>query len=146
MIRIGKMTDYGIVLLSSFVRDQEKAHNARDLSEESRIPLPTVSKILKELSRGALLTSQRGSKGGYRLAKSPDTISVAEVIQALEGPIGMTECTAHKPGACDLESYCPVRTNWRKINGVVLKALENLSLYEMARPFPVALLRKGINP
>jgi Rrf2 family protein len=90
MIRIGKMTDYGIVLLSYFVHDEKKAHNARDLSLESSLPLPTVSKILKGLSRAELLVSQRGVKGGYRLAFKPESISVATIIQALEGPIAMT--------------------------------------------------------
>jgi FeS assembly SUF system regulator len=137
MIRIGKMTDYGIVLLSFFARgDEPQVFNARELAAQSQLPLPTVSKILKALSRGELLESQRGVSGGYRLARSADNISVAEIISVLEGPIAMTECSDVGHGNCDLETHCPIRGNWRKINIVVRKALEGLTLSDMTRPLP----------
>lgn len=141
MIRIGKMTDYGIVLLSYFAKDSERpVLNARDLAVESCIPLPTVSKILKVLSRGELLVSQRGANGGYRLAKPPHEISVSEIIAKFEGPIAMTECNAHD-GLCELEPMCPVTANWRKINHVVRNALDGLTLADMAQPISALRLR-----
>jgi FeS assembly SUF system regulator len=138
VIRIGKMTDYGIVLLSYFARGREPhVYNARELAVQSHLPLPTVSKILKVLSRGELLVSQRGVSGGYRLARPADTISVSEIIGLLEGPIAMTECSTTDTGLCEMEHHCPIRGNWRKINHVVHRALAQLTLADMTHPLPV---------
>jgi FeS assembly SUF system regulator len=95
-----------------------------------------VSKILKMLSRAELLVSHRGVKGGYSLARLPDEVSIAQIIDAIEGPIAMTECSATAPGLCELEPVCPVRSNWRKINRAVREALEKLTLAEMTHPLP----------
>ena len=102
-------------------RDDE-SHNARRLAEDTQLPAPVVSKILKSLTRAGLLISQRGSKGGYSLARTPDEIPVVEMITALEGPVGITECTI-QPGACAQESNCQVRDPWQRINGAVHAAL-----------------------
>ncbi len=132
MLRIGKMTDYGIVLLSHFAKAMEtSAFNARELSESAKLPLPTVSKILKVLSRAELLVSHRGVSGGYRLARPAKAISIAEIISTLEGPIAVTECCTHEDSLCGMESVCPTRTHWLKINVVVRKALEDLTLADM---------------
>jgi len=140
MIRLGKMTDYGIVLLSYFADSpQDTVFNARELAQESRLPVPTVSKILKTLSRGGLLSSQRGVSGGYRLARSPRDISIAQVITMLEGPIAMTECSSRSPSPCEIEPSCPIRGNWRKINDAVHQALDELTLSDMNRPLPLKL-------
>jgi FeS assembly SUF system regulator len=137
MIRIAKLTDYAIVLLTYVARDRDRGvHNARDLAAESHLPLPTVSKVLKSLSRGGLLVSHRGATGGYGLAKPADAISVAEIIAAMEGPVALTECSTNCPGVCEIEKVCPVRRNWRSINAVVLRSLENLTLSDMAEPLP----------
>jgi FeS assembly SUF system regulator len=135
VIRIRKLTDYGIVLLAYFVGDGEPpVRTARELSAKAHLPYATVSKILKALVRKSLLVSHRGIKGGYSLARSPEEISVAEIVAALEGPLALTECSALAPSLCDLEPVCPVRSNWRKINDVVRGALAQLSLAEMSRP------------
>jgi FeS assembly SUF system regulator len=135
MIRIARLTDYGIVLLTHFARDgQVPVLNARDLAAEARLPLPTVSKLLKLLSKGGLLVSHRGVAGGYSLARPAGAISVAQVIGALEGPIAMTECSDDAQGCCSLESVCPTQSNWRKINSAVRRALEDLTLADMTRP------------
>lgn len=137
MLRISKLTDYAVVLLTHFARELEQPmHNVRDLAAMSHLPVPTVSKILKMLSRAGFLVSHRGVKGGYSLAKPPVKITVAEIIAAIEGPVALTECGTNCPGMCDLEPVCPVRSNWRKISQVVRKALENLTLLEMACPLP----------
>ena len=138
MIRIRKLTDYGIVLLTYFVGDGEPSvRTARELSGVAHLPHATVSKILKSLARSSLLVAHRGIKGGYSLARAPEEITVAEIIAALEGPLALTECSASAPGLCDLESVCPVRSNWRKINDVVRGALTQLSLADMSRPLAV---------
>src|SRR5664279_2478735 len=93
MFRMTKLTDYGIVLLTHFAaHDDQVAHTARELSQETRLPLPTVGKLLKQLSRGGLLASQRGTKGGYILARPPREITVSAIIATLEGPVAITEC------------------------------------------------------
>lgn len=138
MIRIGKLTDYAIVLLTYLAGDAEQVQAARDLAAHAQMPLPTVCKILKALSRGELLISHRGVKGGYSLARRPEEISIAEIIGVIEGPIAMTECSARVPGLCELEPVCPVRSNWRRINRAVRQALANLTLADMTRPLPTA--------
>lgn len=137
MIRIAKLTDYGILLLTCFARHPElPIQTARDLAAEARLPLPTVSKLLKALSRRGLLVSHRGVRGGYSLARPPEAISVVEVIDALEGPIAMTDCSPDAHGLCTLEPVCPVQGTWRRINHAVREALTSLSLADMARPLP----------
>jgi len=134
MIRLARLTDYGIMLLTLLARDRNGApRSAREVAARSRLPQPTVSKLLKALAHAGLLETHRGVRGGFRLAKPPEKVSVADIIAALEGPIGITECTAH-PGQCGVEPLCPVRTNWGRINRAVLEALHGISLAEMARP------------
>jgi len=150
VIRLGKLTDYGLVLLSCMARVHTPAtartavagnpghgellHTARELSAESRLPLPTVSKILKQLLQSGLLVSCRGIKGGYSLARAPREISISEIIAALEGPIALTECSTDLGGSCDLERCCPIKENQRVINQVVRGALENLNLADLIHP------------
>ena len=103
MIRLSRITDYGIVLMVRLAQNpDDEARNARNLAAEADLPIPVVSKVLKTLTREGLLSSQRGSKGGYTLARNAEDISVPEMITALEGPISLTECSAH-PGACSQE-------------------------------------------
>ena len=136
MFRISKETDYGVLLLTLLARMPDSfSISARELSERSGIPLPMVSKILKLLARGGILSSQRGPKGGYSFTKRPDRISVADVVAALEGPFSITECIEH-PGDCRQESTCGVRGNWAVINTVVQEALSRVSLVAMTRPLP----------
>jgi FeS assembly SUF system regulator len=106
-------------------------HNAREIAERTQLPLPVVSKILKALTREGLLLSQRGPRGGYSLARRPNDINVVEMITALEGPIGLTECTMH-PGQCVQEANCHVRKPWQQINHVVRSALARVTLAELA--------------
>jgi FeS assembly SUF system regulator len=141
MLRVTKLADYGIVLMTHFASYREgQMQNARDLAAEVRLPLPMVSKILKALARGGLLVSHRGTKGGYSLALAPDGITVADIIRALEGPIAVTECTDKVNGDCNLERVCPVRSNWHRINEAIREALEKITLAEMRRPFPPGLV------
>jgi len=135
MIRITRQTDYGILLLSHLAsRPIDEVHTAKDAARRSSIPLPMASKILKALAKPGLLASHRGVKGGYSLAVAADRISIADVIQALEGPIGITECS-YNPGGCEQESSCPVRTNWQRISVAVRDALHRIPLSDMAVPY-----------
>lgn len=143
MIRITRQTDYGIVLLTHMAtRPADEVHTAKDAARWTRLPLPMVSKILKSLARSGILESHRGVKGGYSLSRRPDRIMVREVIEALEGPIGITECS-HGQGFCEQEGGCPTRVNWRRINGVVRDALDRIPLTEMIAPQPSALVEVG---
>jgi len=142
MIRFAKLTDYGLVLMTIMARDSVAAvHTARDLASESRLPLPTVSKLLKQLLQSGLLTSHRGIKGGYGLAKEPAEISVAEIVTAIEGPIALTECSTDITGICDLECSCPIKANQRLISQVMRGALQKVSLSDLARPMQLTAIR-----
>jgi FeS assembly SUF system regulator len=135
---MSKLTDYGIVLMANLARSPEASvHNAQELAEASRVPLPTVSKLLKGLSKAGLVVSHRGRRGGYSLSRRPARISVAEIIAALEGPIGLTECSdLGAVGACDLESVCLARGSWGPISQAIKDALEGLSLDSLGVPAP----------
>ena len=134
MIRITRESDYGILLLSELARGASGVvRRAKDLAGQAALPYPMASKILKALARAGLLDSHRGANGGYSLAQAPETISIADVIKALEGPIGMTECTT-SPGTCDQEPSCPVRSRWHEISGAVQQFLERIPLTDLLCP------------
>lgn len=136
MVRLSKLTDYAIVLLTKMASAPDAVHTARELTAWSQLPITTVSKVLKLLASGALLTSIRGKNGGYALARPPSRISVASIVEVMEGPVELTECSSPSPGQCQLEHSCPVRGHWRRINSAVVRALEELSLAELAAPVP----------
>jgi FeS assembly SUF system regulator len=134
MIRLNRLSDYGIVLMAQLAgREDAAPHTARDLAAEAHLPLPVVSKVLKSRARRGLLVSHRGARGGYSLARPPQEISAAEMIAALEGPIGLTECSVH-PGACVQEASCHVREPWQRINAAVHRALADVTLADLAPP------------
>lgn len=131
MIRISRLTDYGIVLMSYLAAHPDRFHNAAEVAVEARLPAPTVSKLLRLLAREGLLESHRGAKGGYGLARAAEEISLADVIRALEGPIALTTCNTSFPSECEHEPQCPVRGHWHRINQAVREALEGVRLSEM---------------
>ena len=139
MIRLSRLSDYGIVLMALLAGRAGKAdsgpYNAREVAAEAHLPLPVVSKILKGLARRGLLVSHRGAKGGFSLARPPGEITAAEMIAALEGPIGLTECSAH-PGHCVQEASCHVREPWQRINVAVRRALDQVTLADLAPQAP----------
>ena len=149
MLRLSKLTDYATVILSYMAKDHVNMHAAQEISNETGIATPTVSKILKLLVRAKVLTSVRGAKGGYLLSRSPEKITVATVINALEGPIALTECSISQQG-CEQASGCEVRGNWGLINQTVYNALESVTLADMIMPvlrpaeirIPVASLQR----
>ncbi|HSM87310.1 MAG TPA: SUF system Fe-S cluster assembly regulator [Candidatus Limnocylindrales bacterium] len=131
MFRLNKLTDYGIVLMAHVARsDEQSPHTARSLARATRLPLPTVGKLLRQLSDAGLLSSHRGVKGGYNLAREADNISVADIILALEGPIGFTECSV-VPGLCDMERSCSIKINSQIIGDALRDALEHVTLAQL---------------
>ncbi len=139
MIRMSKETDYAIVLLAYFAEDHKGLkQSAREVAMESQLPLPMVRKILKVLAREDLLVSHRGPKGGYTLVRRGERISIGEIIKAMEGPLAITECI-EAPGECRHETVCGLRTNWQKINEIVFKALDNMTLSDLTDSFSAPL-------
>jgi len=128
MLRMSKLTDYGLVLLTHLAQGGTPGvRTAQELARCSRVPLPTVSKILKELSKAGVVVSHRGRRGGYSLARPPDAISVASVVEALEGPVALTECSVHD-GGCSLEPTCLAKSHWGPISRAIQRTLERLPL------------------
>jgi FeS assembly SUF system regulator len=140
VIRLSKLADYGIVMMTNMARHPQRQYNAAEIAAESHIPLPTASKILKALARAGLLASHRGAKGGYGLAREAEAITVAQVIVALEGPIALTSCIEDGPGDCGIEALCPARANWQRINDAIRRALDEITMAEMAQALPTAFM------
>lgn len=136
MLKLSKLTDYATVILSHMAKNTDHVHSAIGVAEATGIALPTVSKVMKLLVNGKLLVSTRGSNGGYALAKSPELISIAEVISLLEGPIGLTECSISHQG-CEQASGCKIGANWSLISQVISDALAAVTLADMIKPMPV---------
>ena len=130
MLRITKLTDYATVVLTTLAQAPLRVHSATELAERARLELPTVSKVLKPLAHAGLVTSFRGANGGYRLARAPQQISLIEIVEAIEGRLGMTECSGEHSN-CAHESHCGVQAHWRRINDVISETLRGMSLAEM---------------
>ncbi|HJO34780.1 MAG: SUF system Fe-S cluster assembly regulator [Pseudomonadota bacterium] len=133
MLRISKLTDYGVVVMTHLAREPEAVQTAAAVADALNLAQPTVSKLLKSFTRAGLLRSYRGTQGGYQLGRRPAAISVLEVIDAVEGRLALTECSAGV-GSCLQEEGCALRGNWTLINGVVRQALQGVSLAQMTRP------------
>ncbi|MFB3134215.1 MAG: SUF system Fe-S cluster assembly regulator [Rhodospirillales bacterium] len=139
MIRLSRLADYSVVLMTYLASHAERPQSALDLTFASGLPGPTVGKLLNMLARAGLLTSYRGVGGGYALTRTPEDISVSEVIHAVDGPIALTECIHDASGECDLEASCPARGSWQVINDVVRRALSSVSLADVILAAPVAI-------
>jgi FeS assembly SUF system regulator len=132
VLRISKLTDYGTVVLGHLARSQSGLVSAADVAAATGIGVPTVSKLLKSLHKAELVTSIRGSHGGYQLARDPADISAADVIDALEGPVSITECSG-SDSHCGLEAVCSVGGAWQRINVAIRRALDDISLADLGR-------------
>ncbi len=136
MIKLSKLSDYAVVVLSLLARDREKLMTAAGLSAASGIPEPTVAKVLKLLSKEGVITSTRGVNGGYMLERDPAEISVTELITALEGPIALTACVEGSDDECGIESICPMSGKWQKVNATIKNALDGLPLSDLLISVP----------
>ena len=134
MFRLNKLTDYAVVVMTHIARSPEPSlHTARELAGGTELPLATVGKILRGLLDHCLVTSHRGMKGGYSLARPAREISLAQIIAAFEGPIGFTECNT-TPGCCNLEPSCTVRYNSGVIGKALQRALQSIRLSDLTKP------------
>ncbi|MCC5792831.1 MAG: SUF system Fe-S cluster assembly regulator [Legionellaceae bacterium] len=133
MLRISKLADYGTVVMVFLAKQAQGLSNARLIARETRLAVPTVSKILKKLAAAGLLISERGTNGGYRLGCPASEISLAQIIYALEEQRGLTECSMHASD-CALQGHCAIQGNWRLISQAVETALDSVSLAALARP------------
>ncbi|HLS69718.1 MAG TPA: SUF system Fe-S cluster assembly regulator [Kiloniellales bacterium] len=131
MFRLNRLTDYAVVVMAQMANGEGRVRTASQLSEDIGVPLPTVAKVLNALTRDGLVVSQRGVGGGYRLGAPPERITVAAIVQALEGPIALTACVDGQSGNCESEALCPMRGNWDRVNNAIREALEGVTLEDM---------------
>ena len=146
MLRLSKLTDYAVVVL---VRLSQGAgvQTSPGIAAATGIPEPTVAKVLKTLASRGLVVSQRGARGGYRLARPIGEIAVAEVIGAIDGPIALTACVDGASAGCDVLQLCPLRGRWDLVNAAIREALTAISLEDMqfasvSRPFHIVSLAR----
>ncbi|MDD3019574.1 MAG: SUF system Fe-S cluster assembly regulator [Alphaproteobacteria bacterium] len=142
MIKLSKLSDYAIVVLSCLAAERGQLQTAVMLAQQTGIPEPTVAKVLKLLSKKEIVNSVRGVKGGYSMTRIPDQVTVTELIEALEGPISITSCADSEiESDCHIAQLCPMRGNWNKVNSAVKSALDGMNLSDLL--LPVSPQRKG---
>ena len=148
MLRVTKLTDYATVVLAALASAPGRVLSAAELAERARLEPPTVAKVLKPLAHAGLVEGFRGASGGYRLARPADRIALISIVEAIEGPLGMTECSGEHSN-CELEPHCGVQSHWRRINDVIAEALGGITLADMLPPpaarkaIPLQLSRAG---
>jgi FeS assembly SUF system regulator len=147
MIRLNKMTDYAVVLMTELALSGEIMASA-DLARRTTLPQPAVAKLLKVLAQGGLTVAHRGRAGGYGLGRPAEDISVAQIIEVVEGPLAVTACIDGTHDNCELKRTCPMNGRWEMVNTVIRRALNGVSLTEMAvGPFPaLAAFPGGAGP
>ncbi|HEV2321461.1 MAG TPA: SUF system Fe-S cluster assembly regulator [Gammaproteobacteria bacterium] len=133
MLRLSKLTDYGTVVLAQIARDPARLHTAAELATALHLAAPTVSKLLKQFARAGLLNSHRGARGGYTLARPAEDITAVQIIDALEGPVAITQCSMSH-SRCGIESVCGIGHNWQRISLAIRDALRTVTLAQLARP------------
>ena len=151
MIILSKLADYGVIVASELAAEPERQMTAAALATVTQLPQATVAKVLKGLAHAGIVSGSRGAAGGYRLARAAEAISVASVVAAIDGAIGITQCTSHpaasKSVTCERTHFCPTRPHWQRINGAVSTALAAVTLADMVAdrsPFmPRAVVRSG---
>ena len=133
MLRLSKLTDYGTVVLAHMARKPAVVYAAADVATATHVAPPTVSKLLKCFARAGLVTSYRGARGGYTLARAPELITAVQIIDAVEGPVAITQCSMDH-SRCSIEPVCGVGHNWQRISLTIRDALKTVTLAQLARP------------
>jgi FeS assembly SUF system regulator len=131
MLRISKLTDYGTVILACLASHPERMFTATEVAERTKVGLPTVSKLLKKLQRSGLVASTRGSHGGYQLSRPAAEITAARILDALEGPIALTECSGEH-STCGIAASCRVGHTWQRVNAAIRRALNDITLAQLS--------------
>lgn len=134
MIKLSKLSDYAIVVLSRLASERGEVVTTSTLSGDTGIPEPTVSKVLKLLAKQQIVISVRGANGGYKMDRAPADITVTEMITALEGPIALTSCIEHGNNDCMIDTLCPLKGGWQKVNMAVKDALDKIALSDLLVP------------
>ncbi len=135
MLRVSRLTDYGTMILGCLAQADGECLSAKRIAQATRLKLPTAQKLLKQLAGRGLVQSERGALGGYRLARPAGDINAVEILEALEGPMALTEC-CHAEGQCELESFCSVSGAWRQISRAIRGALTDVSLADLRSSAP----------
>lgn len=140
MLRLSKKADYALMAMKHLaLRGDLGSSSAREIAEQYDIPIELMAKVLQRLVRGGLLASHQGTRGGYQLARVPVLISVADVIQAIDGPVAVTACSSSDDGSCEQFSKCNVRDPLWKVRERILSALGECTIAELAaEPAPIA--------
>lgn len=131
MLRISRLTDYATVILAALAGEPGRVQTAAALAESTHVAAPTVCKLLKQLQRAGLVLSTRGLHGGYQLARPAAQISAAAILDALEGPVALTDCSAGH-GNCEIEDSCRVGRVWQRLNLAIRRSLYDVSLAQLA--------------
>ena len=135
MFKISRITDYAVVILNTMGhKDVGTLFSANELAEKTAIPLPTVSKTLKLLTKGEIVKSHRGVQGGYALCRVPAEITIAHILRAIEGPLALTACVEESEDDCNAQSYCPLSGQWEKINTGIADILNSVTMEDMSKP------------
>ncbi len=142
MVRISKLTDYGVMIMAFMAGHPAKLFQAREIAQRTTVAQPTVAKLLKKLTKNHLLISQRGTHGGYHLACDPEKISVADLVDALEGPIAITECSLGHD-YCPTATHCSVKSPWLRINHTITNALQAIKLSDLSSTPPLTEVMHG---
>lgn len=131
MLRIGKMTDYALVIMNRMAKHPARLQRMEELADATRLGLPTVRKLMRQLVAAGLVRSERGAKGGYQLSRLPDMISIAQIVTAVEGPLAITECCVDD-GDCELSGGCEVESHMPTLNELIVQILSNISLTDLS--------------
>jgi FeS assembly SUF system regulator len=145
MFRLSKLTDYASVVMTELANAPHERRSAVELSGRIGLEPPTVAKVLKGLAKGNLVTSYRGAQGGYTLSRAPEAISMLDIIETMEGPLSVTECSVDQ-GLCAQEAICQVRSNWQRVNEAVARALAEITLKDMRQPLQASPMRLHLLP
>lgn len=135
-MRLSSLADYAVVLMTAAARHCGGAArlNATLLAEDTGVPLPTAQKLVSRLSAAGLIESTRGTGGGFRLSRPPSAITLAEIVEAVEGPIALTSCVDPGNHDCCIEESCRVKPHWNAVNEAVRGALSGVTLASLASP------------
>lgn len=134
MIRLTNLADYAVVVMAAATREPKAKLSAARVAELTAIPAPTVAKLMGTLARSGLLTASRGVSGGFTLARDPALISVAQIVEAVDGPIALTSCAGNDTTECAMEGHCAIRGHWGPINQAVRGALAAVTLADLVQP------------
>lgn len=133
MLRIGKLTDYGVVVLNVLAEAGAVKLSGEDIAARTGLAMPTVRKVMKALADSGLVIAQRGARGGYRIGRAPSQIRMLDVVQAFEGPVAVTDCAADAD-LCDITDSCSLASHWGGINQLITQVLSRITLADIRQP------------